>query len=50
MLKCDKSNDFKGALFRRIKLQKVEIKWQNAVPSQNPHNVADNIRLINYQK
>ena len=27
-----------------------EIKWQNAVPSQNPHNFANNIGLINYQK
>ena len=27
-----------------------EIKWQNAVLSQNPHNFANNIGLINYQK
>ena len=26
------------------------MKWQNAVPSQNPHNIADDIGLINYRK
>ena len=28
--------------------KKGKVKWKNAVPSQNPHNIADNIRLINY--
>ena len=31
---------------RRMKKDKV--KWQNAVTSQNPHNFANNIGLINY--
>ena len=28
--------------------KKNEFKWQNAVPSQNPRNIADNIELISY--
>ena len=28
--------------------KKGKVKWQNVVPLQNPHNITDNIGLINY--
>ena len=63
MLKCDKSNNSSnnGSVKNNYQMilkesywglqhcrQEGEVKWQDAIPSKNYHNIADNIGLINY--